>query len=107
MNGRRLFDGCDDDQLMLLGVPEALLPAVRAVNSDEALSRLIEWVPQSCVDGLILLADGRSIDEVIDELERKQPAAVDTSDVGIEENEDRCIVASTDCQMGQCRRPSF
>ena len=78
---KSLFKGCDDDQLMLLGVPEALLPAVRAVNSDEALSRLIEWVPQSCVDGLILLADGRSIDEVIDELERKQPVAVDTSDV--------------------------
>lgn len=80
-NTASLFECCDNDQLMLLGVPEALLPAVRAVNSDETLSRLIEWVPQSCVDGLILLADGRSIDEVIDELERKQPAPVDTKDV--------------------------
>ena len=78
---KSLFDGCDDDQLMLLGVPEALLPAVRACSSEEALSRLIEWMPQSCVDGLILLADGRSIDEVIDELERKRPANVDTTDV--------------------------
>ena len=66
---------------MLLGVPEALLPAVRACSSEEALSRLIEWVPQSCVDGLILLADGRSIDEVIDELERKRPVNVDIADV--------------------------
>ena len=41
---KSLFDGCDDDQLMLLGVPEALLPAVRACGSEEALSRLIEWV---------------------------------------------------------------
>jgi mRNA-degrading endonuclease RelE of RelBE toxin-antitoxin system len=76
-----LFARCDDDQLMLLGVPEALLPAVRAVTTEDALSRLIEWVPQSCVDGLILLADGRSIEDVIDELERKRPAHVDTSDV--------------------------
>ena len=76
-----LFAGCDDDQLMLLGVPEALLPAVRAVTNEDALSRLIEWVPQSCVDGLILLADGKPIDEVIDELERKRPAHVDTNDV--------------------------
>lgn len=76
-----LFVGCDDDQLMLLGVPEALLPAVRAVTNEDALSRLIEWVPQSCVDGLILLADGKPIDEVIDELERKRPAHVDTNDV--------------------------
>ena len=78
---KSLFEECDDDQLMLLGVPEALLPAVRACSSEEALSRLIEWVPQSCVDGLILLADGRSIDEVIDELERKRPINVDTKDV--------------------------
>jgi superfamily I DNA/RNA helicase len=76
-----LFVGCDDDQLMLLGVPEALLPAVRAVTNEDALSRLIEWVPQSCVDGLILLADGKPIEAVIDELERKRPAHVDTSDV--------------------------
>ncbi len=76
-----LFAHCSDDQLMLLGVPEALLPAVRAVTSDEALSRLIEWVPQDCVDGLILLADGQPIEAVIEELERQRPAAIDPSDV--------------------------
>ena len=76
-----LFAHCSDDQLMLLGVPEALLPAVRAVGSEEALSRLIEWVPQDCVDGLILLADGKPIEAVIEELERQRPAAIDPSDV--------------------------
>lgn len=76
-----LFAHCSDDQLMLLGVPEALLPAVRAVSSEEALSRLIEWVPQDCVDGLILLADGKPIEVVIEELERQRPAAIDPSDV--------------------------
>jgi superfamily I DNA/RNA helicase len=76
-----LFAHCDDDQLMLLGVPEALLPAVRAVTSEEALARLIEWVPQDCVDGLILLAGGKPIEAVIEELERQRPAAIDPSDV--------------------------
>ena len=76
-----LFAGCSDDQLMVLGVPEALLPAVRAVTSEEALSRLIEWVPQDCVDGLILLADGKPIEVVIEELERQRPAAIDPTDV--------------------------
>mgnify|MGYP001547114563 FL=1 len=76
-----LFAHCSDEQLMLLGVPEALLPAVRAVSSEEALSRLIEWVPQDCVDGLILLADGKPIEVVIEELERQRPAAIDPSDV--------------------------
>ncbi|MBM5785878.1 MAG: DNA helicase, partial [Cyanobacteria bacterium K_DeepCast_35m_m1_288] len=81
VQSRSLFAHCSDEQLMLLGVPEALLPAVRAVTSEEALSRLIEWVPQDCVDGLILLADGKAIDEVIEELERKRPAAIDPTDV--------------------------
>ncbi len=76
-----LFAHCSDDQLMLLGVPEALLPAVRAVSSEEALSRLIEWVPQDCVDGLILLADGKPIEAVIEELERQRPTAIDPTDV--------------------------
>ena len=76
-----LFAHCSDDQLMLLGVPEALLPAVRAVSSEDTLSRLIEWVPQDCVDGLILLADGRPIEAVIDELERQRPTAIDPTDV--------------------------
>jgi len=76
-----LFAHCSDDQLMLLGVPEALLPAVRAVSSEEALSHLIEWVPQDCVDGLILLADGKPIEVVIEELERQRPAAIDPTDV--------------------------
>lgn len=76
-----LFAHCSDDQLMLLGVPEALLPAVRAVTSQDALTRLIEWVPQDCVDGLILLADGKPIEAVIDELERQRPVAIDPSDV--------------------------
>ena len=76
-----LFAHCSDDQLMLLGVPEALLPAVRAVTTEETLARLIEWVPQDCVDGLILLADGKAIEAVIEELERQRPAAIDPTDV--------------------------
>jgi len=76
-----LFAHCSDDQLMLLGVPEALLPAVRAVTTEDALTRLIEWVPQDCVDGLILLAEGKPIEAVIEELERQRPVAIDPSDV--------------------------
>ena len=80
-----LFAGYGDDQLMLLGVPELLLPAVRVVSNKETLVRLIEHLSKSCskscVDGLILLAEGKSIDEVINELEREQPAAVDPEDV--------------------------
>ncbi|MXZ82392.1 MAG: AAA family ATPase [Synechococcus sp. SB0666_bin_14] len=76
-----LFAACKDEELMLLGVPEVLLPAVRAVSNEEALARLIEWLPQACVDGLILLAEGRTVADVVNELERQCPAGVDIEDV--------------------------
>ena len=77
-----LFAACTDEQLMQLGVPEVLLPAVRAVRHEDALANLIEWLPRACVDGLILLADGNTIEDVIHTLERQNPpAAVNTEDV--------------------------
>ena len=76
-----LFEACDDEQLMLLGVPEVLLPAVRAVSNEEALARLIEWLPQACVDGLILIAGGRTVEDVVKELERQRADGVDPADV--------------------------
>ncbi len=79
--GAAVFAGCSDDELMLLGVPEALLPAVRAVRTEDALARLIEWLPQDSVDGLILLSTGKPIDTVIEELERQRPAHIDPTDV--------------------------
>ena len=41
-----LFVSCSNEQLMLIGVPEVLIPAVRACNNEESLSMLIEWLPQ-------------------------------------------------------------
>ena len=76
-----LFAACKDEELMLLGVPGVLLPAVRAVGNEEALARLIEWLPPACVDGLILLFEGRTIGDVVNELERQRPAGVDPEDV--------------------------
>ena len=76
-----LFAACKDEELMLLGVPEVLLLAVRVVSNEEALARLIEWLPQACVDGLILLAEGRTVADVVNELEHQRPADVAPEDV--------------------------
>ncbi|MFN5464973.1 MAG: type II toxin-antitoxin system RelE family toxin, partial [Cyanobacteriota bacterium] len=59
-----LFAAAEDEQLMRLGVPPALLPSVRAVRQEDDLAQLLEWMPAECVDSLILLADGRSVEEV-------------------------------------------
>ncbi|MEB3317841.1 MAG: UvrD-helicase domain-containing protein, partial [Cyanobacteriota bacterium] len=76
-----LFAAATDEQLQRLGVPPALLPSVRAVRQEDDLTQLLEWLPPECIDSLILLADGRSVEEVISELELVMPEAVDPSDV--------------------------
>lgn len=61
----RLFDAFDDKQLFVGGVPEPLLPAVRAVETEEDLDRLLPHVPQEAADLLSGLAAGYTYDEVI------------------------------------------
>ena len=53
-SSKSLFENCDDEDLMLIGIPEVLIPSVRAVKDYDDLSRLIEWLPKSSVDSLIL-----------------------------------------------------
>ena len=76
-----LFAAISDDELTRLGVPPALLPSLRAVRQEDDLAALLEWLPPECVDSLILLADGHSLDEVLAELEREAAAEVDPTDV--------------------------
>ncbi|MEB3167446.1 MAG: UvrD-helicase domain-containing protein [Synechococcaceae cyanobacterium] len=76
-----LFAAIRDDDLTRLGVPPALLPSVRAVRQEDDLAQLLEWLPPECVDALILLADGRSLEEVCTELERGAGGDVDPADV--------------------------
>ena len=76
-----LFSGIGDEDLTRLGVPPALLPSVRALRHEEDLARLLEWLPQECVDALILLADGRGLAEVLAELQTEKACEVDPADI--------------------------
>lgn len=85
--GERLLGGHTDDVLLLLGVPEPLLPAVRALRTEEDLDGLAPYLPDEATDALYYLASGYSLDETIDELDRKAhdgkvdvPETVDTGD---------------------------
>lgn len=83
----RLLSGHDDETLMLLGVPEPLVPAVRALRTERDLDELIPYLPQEAADALFLLAAGYSLDDTLEELDRMTdagkpdvPARVDTED---------------------------
>lgn len=69
----RLFAGHDNTTLLLFGVPEPLLVAVRALREEADLDGLAGYLPQEAADALYLLAAGYSPEATIDELDRTKP----------------------------------
>lgn len=65
---KRLFSSFTDEQLFTGGVPLALLPAVRAVHTEEDLDRLIPHLPQEAADLLTGLAAGYDYDAVLEQI---------------------------------------
>jgi superfamily I DNA/RNA helicase len=82
-----LFAGRDNDTLLLVGVPEPLLAAVRTLRTEADLDRLAPYLPAEATDALYLLAAGYDLDQTLDELDRKTesgerdvPPVVDVAD---------------------------
>lgn len=79
-----LFEEPDAD-LLAVGLPEALLPAVRALATVADLDALGPHLPPEASDGLYLLAAGYSLDQTLTELDRGAPPeeGVDTDDFAV------------------------
>lgn len=79
-----IFRNVKDKHLIRLGVPEELVPAVRAIETDADLERAEPNFPQEAYEALFLLASGYTIEQVFAEVEKVQEpiAGVDTSDFG-------------------------
>lgn len=76
------FDAIADKDLMRLGVPEVLLPAVRQVITDEDVERLLPHLPREASDALLMLAADYSLGDVFEQLEKtKKPQNVDPDDL--------------------------
>lgn len=66
-----LFDDLRDRELGRLGVPEELLPTVRAIASEVDLEEAEDSLPPDAYEGLYLKAAGYSYEELLVELDRK------------------------------------
>ena len=83
-----LLAGRRDEDLLLLGVPEPLLPAIRALRTDSDLDRLCPYLPHEAADAVYMLASGYTVDDVLEQFDRKEREAalaeaerVDISDI--------------------------
>jgi hypothetical protein len=76
----KLFDQIADADLLKLGVPEALLPAVRTFDDDAALESAKEGIPVDAYDALVCLAAGYTVPETEEQLELGKPAPLTADD---------------------------
>lgn len=74
------FAAYSDSDLISVGVPEALLPAIRAIVTDDELEAGKSGIPADAYDALVCLAAGYSVEETLGELERAQSPSVSTDD---------------------------
>lgn len=79
-----LFETFSNEDLLRTGLPEPLLPAVRALDTADQLDELQPYLPAEAYEALFWIANlGYSIDQAIAETSAVAPvAAIDTSDVG-------------------------
>jgi superfamily I DNA/RNA helicase len=77
-----LLDASGDDVLLSFGVPEILLPAVRAVKNADGLVALGKHLPEEVAEALAWLADGEPPESIREAMSGKAKGEeVDTSDL--------------------------
>ncbi len=62
------LSGLSDDELFKIGIPQPLIPAVRAIRSDCSLEALTDYLPPDCRDVLFGIAMGMTMDEALAEM---------------------------------------
>lgn len=98
-----LFGGLADRELLSLGVPEEMLPEVRALSSDQQLDALQSRLPVEGYEGLFLIAAGDTVSQVLNARETRVDRKVDTTDFAAAlvtpESQSRFVIVDDDEAM--------
>ncbi len=93
-----LFARFPEQQLTDLGVAEPLVPVIRTLTTEEQLLGLIEYAPQLTGEILLSLFDGKSYDDVLEQVTAPvaAPEPVDTEDFQTAAERPATMVTTTD-----------
>lgn len=98
------FDELKDKELMRIGVPEELIPLVRAVKNEVELDAIEHRLPLEAYEGLFMYMAGSRFDEIINERDQKA-GAVDTNDFSVAlekaESMSRFIVVDNELELAK------
>jgi hypothetical protein len=86
-----IFEELSDRDLMALGVPEDMLPAVRTLRSEGDLDVLQQELPVEAYEGLFLFLAGDSLSSILASRETRIDREIDTEDyaTAVERDESR------------------
>jgi hypothetical protein len=98
-----LFGSLGDRELLSLGVPEEMLPEVRALSSEQQLDALQSRLPVEGYEGLFLVAAGETVNQVLNARETRVDRKVDISDfaaaLATPESQSRFVIVNDDEAM--------
>lgn len=92
----RLFESYTTTQLGEIGVPDVLLPVVRAIENLQDLSRLEQHLPADVFENLFFLSEGLSIDQLIAEVQEGSNLNTDASGSDDSVNNKRSFIEVSD-----------
>ncbi len=75
-----VFSGLSDRDLMALGVPEEMVPAVRTIRSEGDLDAMREELPVEAYEGLFLVLAGDTVSSILASRETRVDQQIDTQD---------------------------
>lgn len=92
-----------DHELLSLGVPEAWLDRVRAIESEAGLDALQALLPLEAYEGLFLVAAGDSVTQILSARETRVDRVIDTEDFATAletaESQSRFVIVNDDESM--------
>lgn len=98
-----LFKQIEDEELVQLGVPVELLPAVRHLCTEADLDALQAALPVEAYEGLFLLLAGDTVGQILSQREIRVDRKVDVQDfaaaLDTPESQSRFVVVTSDADM--------
>jgi hypothetical protein len=98
-----LFADITDQDLVSIGTPPEMLPAVRAIRAESDLDALQSSLPVEAYEGLFLLAAGDTVPRILSDRETRVDRQVDVHDfetaLETPESQSRFVVVTTDAEL--------
>jgi len=70
-----------DRHLTAFGIPEEIIPVLRAVTAEKELDAMARMLPEEAYDCLLMFVSGYTIQEIMAEIAPEEPETVDTEDI--------------------------